>query len=243
MSAAVADELIATLPFARRYARALAGSRAAGDAMVARALREGSGAGMPARLGLYAGITRLARRDEGDSLLPPAGRELLLLTALEEFVLEDAARIVGLAPDTAAEQLAAARAALRAAAATDVLIIEDEPVIAMELRMLVEGCGHRVVGVAASEAMAVSLAAEKGAGLILADVNLGRGGNGIAAVHRILQSVPVPVIFVTAYPELLLTAEGIEPAFVVRKPFDPVALAIATYQAVRAAPLPASSGD
>ena len=96
------------------------------------------------------------------------------------------------------------------------LIIEDEPIIAMDLRMLVQDCGHTVIGIAATEADAVRMAAEGDARLILADINLGRGGNGIRAVQQILARVDVPVIFVTAYPEDLLTAEGVEPAFVMR---------------------------
>ena len=54
----------------------------------------------------------------------------------------------------------------------------------------------------------------------------------MAAVSRILQHHYAPVIFVTAYPERLLTGEATEPAFVITKPFEPMTLAIATYQAV-----------
>ena len=44
----------------------------------------------------------------------------------------------------------------------------------------------------------------------------------------------LPVIFVTAYPEHLLTGQHPEPAFVLGKPFDPTALAAASFQAVSA---------
>jgi CheY-like chemotaxis protein len=128
--------------------------------------------------------------------------------------------------------LEAARGALLAVAATNIMVIEDEPIIAMDIRQLVESCGHNVVGIASGEAEAVSMARELKPGLILADVNLGPGGDGISAVQRILQEQDTPVIFVTAYPERLLTAEQLEPAFIISKPFEPVALAIATYQAV-----------
>lgn len=234
-----AAELIAVLPYARRYARALTGSQADGDALVARAIPELAD-NMPPKLALYARITRLTEGMEGagHDLGRPFGRHLLLLTSLEEIPLADAARIVGLDEAEAAARVAEARAAVKAASATDVLIIEDEPVIAMDLRMLVQGCGHRVIGIAATEAEAVRLARENGPGLILADINLGRGGNGIQAVRRILETVSAPVIFVTAYPEQLLTAEGVEPAFVMRKPFDPVTLAIFTYQAITAGRVP-----
>ncbi len=229
-------ELMQALPYARRYARALAGSQAAGDAMVAGALRAGLPE-LPGRLALYAGVTRLATA-EAPGRLSPIERQLLLLTSLEELEVSQAAQVTGLDEAEAQRLLEQARASLREATATDVLIIEDEPVIAMDLRMLVQRCGHRVVGVAASEAEAVRLATERPTGLILADVNLGRGGDGINAVRRIMASVKVPVIFVTAYPERLLTAEEVEPAFIMSKPFDPLTLAISTYQAVTAGQMP-----
>lgn len=234
-------EIAASLPFGRRYARALTGSQARGDAIVAEALRQGLPP-LPGRLGLFAGITRRMPADtQADSHAGPmslVARQLLLLTALEGLSAAEAGQVIGLDPAPAEAALLAARAALRTTTATDVLIIEDEPVIAMDLRMLVESCGHRVTGIAASEAQAIRLAAEHPTGLILADVNLGRGGDGINAVRRILQTVKVPVIFVTAYPERLLTAGEVEPAFVMSKPFDPVALAISTYQAVTAGRVP-----
>ncbi|MDQ1080862.1 response regulator [Pseudoroseomonas cervicalis] len=233
MNAVTQAELLRSLPPARRYARALSGSQTAGDALVAAALREGLPP-LPARLALYAGVTRLAPAPAPGpgANLSPRSRQLLLLTALEELPVAEAAQVVGVPVDVAETELDAAREALRSAAATDILVIEDEPIIAMDVRQLVEACGHRVVGVAASEAQAVRMAAEMKPRLILADVNLGAGGDGINAVNRIQREVEVPVIFVTAYPERLLTAEQVEPAFVISKPFEPLALAIATYQAV-----------
>jgi CheY-like chemotaxis protein len=99
-------------------------------------------------------------------------------------------------------------------------------------------CRHNVVGVAATETDAVHLASAHDAGLILADINLGRGGNGIRAVREILSRIDVPVIFVTAYPKDLLTAQGIEPAFVMRKPFGRFMFAVFTYQTISAGYVP-----
>jgi len=238
MSSTSANELVAALPYARRYARALSGSQKAGDEMVASALRAGL-PDLPGRLALYAGVTALAAHEpEAEGGLTSRGRQLLLLTALEGLPLGEAARVLQLDEVEAAAELETARTKLRASAAADVLIIEDEPVIAMDLQMLVQRCGHRVVGLAASEAQAVRIAQEKRPGLVLADVNLGRGGDGISAVRRILETLDVPVIFVTAYPERLLTAEGMEPAFIMSKPFDPLTLSISTYQAVTAGRVP-----
>ena len=102
----------------------------------------------------------------------------------------------------------------------------------MDIESLVQNCGHRVVGVASTEAEAVDIAERTRPGLILADINLGAGGDGTNAVARIMRSQYAPVIFVTAYPERLLTGEALEPAYVITKPFEPLTLAIATYQAV-----------
>ncbi len=234
------DDLLRALPYARRYARALTGSQPRGDLLVAESLREmlaSTDDTLTPRYGLYHWVTR--RFDAGISTLPSMvdglnskQRQLLLLTALEEVPIDEAAPIVMLDLADASGQLGDARERLRASAATDVLIIEDEPIIAMDIEELVQGCGHRVVGVASTEADAVRLAQATKPGLILADINLGLGGDGTSAVSRILKHHYAPVIFVTAYPERLLTGEAVEPAFVITKPFEPLTLAIATYQAV-----------
>jgi CheY-like chemotaxis protein len=234
------DELIRALPYARRYARALTGSQAFGDQLVADALKGVvAGKSIPessndARLALYGAVSRRfgAATAEAESALSSTQRQLLLLTALEEVRVDDAADLLSLTIHDAAAQLADAREKLRAQAVTDVLIIEDEPIIAMDIEELVASCGHRVVGVAATESEAVAIAARERPGLILADINLGAGGDGTHAVARILRHLEAPVIFVTAYPERLLTGEGLEPSFVITKPFEPLTLAIATFQAV-----------
>jgi CheY-like chemotaxis protein len=229
--------MLEALPFARRFARALAGSQQGGDAMVAAALRNGV-APVPgpdgARLAMFAGVARVAALQPEDAAapLPRVGRMLLLLTSLEELDSATAAAVLGLETEEAESLLAAARDHLRAATAARVLIIEDEAIIAMDLQQLVESAGHDVVGVAATEEEAVAIAESERPTLVLADVNLGHGGDGASAVERILARHATPVIFVTAYPERLLTGRRVEPAFVIAKPFEPTALAVATYQAV-----------
>ena len=227
------------LPYARRYARALAGSQGAGDALVAESLRRGLPQ-LPARLALYSSITRLSEPPESRTDEPLSAQErcALLLTSLEGLTVREAAQVLAMEERDVEVTISEAREKVKQTVSTDVLIIEDEPVIALDIRLLVSRCGHRVVGVAASETEAIRLAREHRPGLILADVNLGRGGDGITAVRRILESVEVPVIFVTAYPERLLTAEGVEPAFIINKPFDRMTLAIATYQAISAGRVP-----
>jgi CheY-like chemotaxis protein/DNA-directed RNA polymerase specialized sigma24 family protein len=244
------EELIRALPYGRRYARALTGSQTTGDRLVADSLKDmlagddSAAVAADPRLALFGFVTR--RFDQGWAEARtladrPAGgvegisvkqRQLLLLTSLEDVAVEDAAPLVAMTAAEAERAVTEARQRLHAAAATDVLIIEDEPIIAMDIEELVQSCGHRVVGVAATEQEAVDIARRAKPGLILADINLGIGGDGKSAVARIVESHYAPVIFVTAYPERLLTGEAFEPAFVITKPFEPLTLAVATYQAV-----------
>ncbi len=244
MTATDRASLIRALPYARRYARALTGDQASGDAVVELALRHvleapapdrttGPAADAAARTALYGGIgdelRNTAAEPDGMSQIQ---RMMLLLTALEEQPLAAAADACRLGPEAAELELRLARDGLRSVAAARVLIIEDEPIIALDIQELVERCGHTVVGVAATEAEAVAIARAERPGLVLADINLGAGGDGASAVARILQHITAPVIFVTAYPERLLTGTAVEPAFVITKPFDPTTLAVATFQAV-----------
>lgn len=236
--------LLGALPYARRFARALTGSRARGDALVAEALSSGLrtpegvlDSTLQARLALYGAICRsLGDAPEGEAApgdgLDRTQRMLLLLTSLEELEVEQAALVLDIPPEEAAAHAEAARSHLRAGAVARVLIIEDEPIIALDLQMLVEAAGHEVVGIAATEDEAVAIAAAERPSLLLADVNLGAGGDGTSAVARIMRMHRAPVIFVTAYPERLLTGQALEPAFIITKPFEPTTLAIATYQAV-----------
>jgi CheY-like chemotaxis protein len=239
--------LVRALPYARRYARALLGSQERGDAVVASALRTAladtpPGAGdAGVRAALYLAISDDVRRTSSSGAAAPAAaddgmsllqRMLLLLTVLEEQPLAAAAAACRLEVEVAERELRAARDGLRANAAARVLIIEDEPIIALDIQDLVERCGHSVVGIAATESEAVQIARAERPSLVLADINLGAGGDGATAVARILRDVTAPVIFVTAFPERLLTGDAVEPAFVITKPFDPTTLAVATYQAV-----------
>ncbi|MDB5374306.1 MAG: Response regulator receiver protein [Belnapia sp.] len=245
MSAIDRAGLIRALPYARRYARALTGSQAQGDAVVADALRlvvaaeailEAAPHTSPRAL-LYAAIGDAVREADASDQPDSAGmslrqRMLLLLTALEEQPLTAAAAACRIDAAVAEQELRTARDGLRTGVTARVLIIEDEPIIALDIQELVERCGHSVVGIAATEAEAVAIAKAERPGLVLADINLGAGGDGASAVARILRDLTAPVIFVTAYPERLLTGEAVEPAFIITKPFDPTTLAVATYQAV-----------
>ena len=68
------------------------------------------------------------------------------------------------------------------------LIIEDEPLIAMDIEQMVESLGHRVVGTARTHTEATALFGKTHPRMVLADIQLADGSSGIDAVNEILQS-------------------------------------------------------
>jgi CheY-like chemotaxis protein/DNA-directed RNA polymerase specialized sigma24 family protein len=233
------------LPYLRRYARALTGRQTSGDAYVRAALSallagdQSLVEGVSPRVGLYRLFhaiwsTTATRYDDGDSTEAAPGtpenrlhaltapkRAALLLTAVEAFSLEEAGFILGYAPEEVEREILDAQRTIDSQLASRVLIIEDEPIIALDLENLVTELGHQVVAIAATRDEAVAKAHSERPGLVLADINLGDGGSGIDAVSDILSSFDIPVIFITAYPEKLLTGERPEPTYLIAKPFLP----------------------
>jgi DNA-directed RNA polymerase specialized sigma24 family protein len=238
-----AAKLIAPhLPYLRRYARALTGSQHSGDAYVRatlEALLESPGTlneGTSPKIALYKAFhaiwaSTVSEADHDEAViarmtpdmrlqaLPPRNREALLLTAVEGFSPEEAGIILGLEAQGVQAEIVAAQSAIEAQLATNVLIIEDEPIIALDIESLVRDLGHDVAGVAATKDEAVALAKASRPGLVLADVRLADGSSGIDAATEILAAFDVPVIFITAYPERLLSGERPEPAYLITKPF------------------------
>ena len=164
--------------------------------------------------------------------ITPLPRQAFLLSCLEGFAEEEVAAILAVDTDTVRELVDEAGRELAADMATEILIIEDEPLIAMDLEALVEGLGHNVIGVARTRTEAVKLAATKRPGLILADIQLADGSSGLDAVNDLLKAFEVPVIFITAYPERFLTGERPEPAFLIAKPFQPANVSAVISQAL-----------
>jgi DNA-directed RNA polymerase specialized sigma24 family protein len=240
------------LPFLRRYARALTGRQTTGDAYVAAALEalldEGAlDQGRGARNELYRCFTKVWNSvdhlEETASLaqlpverhlvgITPLPRQAFLLTSLEGFSAAEAADILDTDEERVRELVDEAGRELASEIATDVLIIEDEALIAMELEDLVRRLGHRVIGVARTHGKAVALAKANPPGLILADIQLADNSSGLDAVNELLRSFQMPVIFITAYPERFLTGERPEPAFLIAKPFQTSAVSAVISQAL-----------
>lgn len=243
------------LPYVRRYARALTGDQTTGDHYVRVAL-EALAAGekvleanLTPRVALYhvfhaiwcqtgaqlEGPADAAGDEDANARLmriAPRSRQAFLLTALEGFTPSETAQILGASFDEVEQLIAEAQAEIDAELATDVLIIEDEPVIAADIEALVTELGHKVVDIAATRSEAVDAVARKTPGLVLADIQLADGSSGIDAVKDILGKFEVPVIFITAFPERLLTGERPEPTFLITKPFQPETVKAAIGQAL-----------
>lgn len=249
-----AQLVVQYLPYLRRYARALTGNQQAGDAYVAATLealvsepetidRQGN-----IKVDLFRVFTRIwnslsvnGRAEGVERDLPaearlgqitPLPRQAFLLSSLEGFSEEESARILGVEVEEVRSLVEEAGRELAADIVTDVMIIEDEPLIAMDLEALVEGLGHDVTGVARTRDEAIALARAKRPGLILADIQLADGSSGLDAVNDLLDTFQVPVIFITAYPERFLTGERPEPAFLIAKPFQPANVSAVMSQAL-----------
>lgn len=250
------DQIAKNLPYLRRYARALTGSQATGDAFV-RATLEAALADEELKQSLEGGRVPLYRAfnkvwasafldapssDEqsaheeaaNDRLrsITPLNRQALLLTTLEDFSVEQAGEVMELDAADVERLVQEAVAEIDSESTTSVLIIEDEPLISMQLEDLVRSLGHEICGTAATRTQAREVVAQQTPGLVLADIQLADGSSGLDAVDDILAIDSVPVIFITAYPERLLTGDRPEPTYLVTKPFQEQTVRAAISQAL-----------
>lgn len=233
----------ANLPYLRRYARALTGSQGTGDKYAAatlEAILEGEeifAANDDAKVALFGAFHMVwssagAPLGEPDSSLSAKAqshmasltantREALLLHAIEGFHHDEIAAIMKTDADEVVGLINLALSEMEGSVAGKVMIIEDEAIIAMDIRAIVREMGHVVTGIARTRTEAVALAASNRPDLILADIQLADNSSGIDAVNDILaQFDDIPVIFITAFPERLLTGTRPEPAFLITKPFS-----------------------
>ena len=257
MPESLSQALAPHLPFLRRYARALTGGQVSGDAYVRACLQAIVNApgivdrNVHPKIALYRLFhaiwsgTQLGSEDSIDGLsrqettaqqrlaaMTPESRQALLLTTMEGFSDDDTAAVMGISSDRIQPLLTEALAEIDRQTRTRVLIIEDEPLIAMDLSGIVQELGHEVAAVARTRADAVEAALREKPGLVLADIQLADGSSGIDAVKDILAGFSLPVIFITAFPQRLLTGERPEPTFLLTKPFDPRTVKAAISQAL-----------
>lgn len=223
----------------KRYARALAGDQQRADAAVHATLASirdsetetGSGGYRELLYARFSSVWNelhheapaiaMSSSSAADRLrdLPSIARQAFLLFAVEDFNDAQIGRILGVDLARVAQLKQSARAVLTDNLATDALIIEDELFIAADLEEIMQSLGHRVIAIERTRKAAVEAARKQRPGIILADIQLADGSNGIDAVNDMLSEFDVPVVFITAYPERLLTGIRPEPAFVLTKPF------------------------
>jgi CheY-like chemotaxis protein/DNA-directed RNA polymerase specialized sigma24 family protein len=253
----IGAEVASHLPFLRRYARALTGSQSTGDAFVRATLEAALADGALAdslrggRVPLYRAFNKVwssaylevAEEHAGQSLhesaaqdqlrkITPLNRQALLLTTVEDFSPGEAGTIMDLAEGDVSRLVQEAVDEIERETSTNVLIIEDEPLISMQLEDLVRSLGHDICGTAATRTQAQQVVAENRPGLVLADIQLADGSSGLDAVDDILAIDSVPVIFITAYPERLLTGDRPEPTYLITKPFQEDTVRAAISQAL-----------
>jgi len=241
----IAEKITPHIPYLRRYARALTGSQEGGDAYVVATLE--ALAANPTSIhghgdlrvllyktfsSIWQGLSVNMRSQQAAGgweasahrhleAITPKPRQAFLLMSVEGFTLGQTADILGVTAEEASELIEIAGTELADQVATDVLIIEDEPIIAMDIEALVSNLGHRVIGIARTHKEALEAVRARRPGLVLADIQLADGSSGLDAVNEMLDMIELPVIFITAYPERLLTGERPEPTFLITKPFQP----------------------
>ncbi|SEW19029.1 response regulator receiver protein [Cognatiyoonia koreensis] len=252
--ATFSDFVAQSLPYLRRYARALTGSQKSGDkytiATLDVILRDRSivEAAASIREGLFqcfhaiwvSSGRQLDMEEEGIvgrahghlAKLTVNSREVLLLNTIEEFSVDEIARIIGTDVEDVQHLLEVAIADIAKSSAGKVMIIEDEPIIADDLSDIVSDLGHRVTGIARTRDEAVALGKAERPDLILADIQLADNSSGIDAVNDLLNDFDIPVVFITAFPERLLTGDRPEPAFLISKPFKVKQIRSAVSQAM-----------
>ncbi len=103
-----------------------------------------------------------------------------------------------------------------------IMIVEDEGIIALSLKEILEAWGHRVGRIAVSGEEAVELAGKDHPDLVLMDIKICGKVDGIEAARTIGRLYAKPVIFVSGYIDenTLLLMKGVSPAGIISKPVD-----------------------
>lgn len=241
-------ELEPLLTRLRRHARAMAGNQSSGDAYVSALLDI-----------LRADATILTRVScprvalfklynllslpalNSDAILEQANlwqaaepdmlsqriRQALLLISVERFSTAEVAEIIGITTDEVSALIDAAGDSLARLGGANVMIIESEPLIAMNIGQIVEELGLRVNSMPPTNTKAMLILRRDRPDLIIAD-----GGAHIGLAENIYAHVKPPVVFISAYPEMLLTGSCPEPVFIARKPFEQAEMKALIFQAL-----------
>jgi DNA-binding response OmpR family regulator len=115
-----------------------------------------------------------------------------------------------------------------------ILVVEDESIVAMDIRHILTASGFEVVACVASGEEAVARAGELRPDLALMDIRLQGEMNGIDAARRIREAYQIPTLFLTSYvdQEMLDQAKGLDTVGYVLKPFEERELCVAVEMAL-----------
>ncbi len=107
-------------------------------------------------------------------------------------------------------------------ARTQILIVEDEPIVAMHIRNSLEKLGYEVCGWVKSGEEAVSTAADLKPDLILMDIILSGPLDGVEAAKTIRETLPIPIVYMTGNADIptITRARETEPHGYVLKPVN-----------------------
>lgn len=113
-------------------------------------------------------------------------------------------------------------------AAKSILVVEDEAVIARDLQLLLEDLGYCVPAIAATADEALANIVVTMPDLVLMDIRLADGSDGITVAEAIRMRWTIPVIFLTAHadPATVARAQATSPYGYLLKPFDEREVAI-----------------
>ncbi len=178
----IARQVAPELPALRRFARLIAGSQAGGDAHVVATLEalsidpKGFPSGLPPRNGLYKvflklwnstvlpapsdhfGLEPRSAAERNLEAITPFPRQVFLLRVVEGFSVAEIAAIVDQSSEAVVAAVDQAGREIAQQVATDILIIEDEPIIALDIEALVRELGHGVTGIARTHKEAIASA-------------------------------------------------------------------------------------
>jgi PAS domain S-box-containing protein len=103
-----------------------------------------------------------------------------------------------------------------------ILVVEDEAIVANDIKETLQGLGYTVTGTAKSGEIALEKVAESNPDLVLMDIHLASSMDGIETAGKIHARFDIPVIFLTAYADtaLLERAKITEPYGYVLKPYE-----------------------
>ncbi len=239
-------DIIDNLPSLRRFARVLVGNTKWADTAIEQMLELSTTRpwywedAEPSKTNLYRAFlrywndplrTRVASSRAGASLekvntTEITGREIsiprqaFLLVSLEKFSSSEVCIILDLREDQLEVSLQQAREQMRCGYSANILIIEDELLIALDLELIATELGHNVVGLARTHEEALAIASGTDLDLILADLNLADGSSGVRASEELMKSKSLPVIYISGISENFVTGRASEAEFFLSKPFQ-----------------------